>query len=175
MNARARALAMATIALALGAPLFIDLAWIALCGFLGALAAVSMGVRLFAAAAALGERPGHAPALPDSLLPTYTIIVPLYREAGVVARLAAAIGALDWTRDEADQILRALGFAPSRKASADQPAAWRRRTHKPAPTHPKAPTASPFAALANLAPPAATAPAPRPKRRRRTRRRSAAA
>ena len=97
------------------------------------------------------------------------------RQAGGAVLDDAAIGALDWTRDEADQILRALGFAPSRKASADQPAAWRRRTHKPAPTHPKAPTASPFAALANLAPPAATAPAPRPKRRRRTRRRSAAA
>ncbi len=76
--------------------LFGAFAWIALCLLLGIVAAASIGVRLFAAAATIDDEPRRAPVLPDAMLPSYTIIVPLYREAAVVARLATGLAALDY-------------------------------------------------------------------------------
>ncbi|KQY30086.1 family 2 glycosyl transferase [Caulobacter sp. Root487D2Y] len=40
-----------------------------------------------------------APPLPDEALPAYTIIAPLYREAGVAAELVANLARLDYPRD----------------------------------------------------------------------------
>ncbi|BBF94510.1 hypothetical protein BLTE_31950 [Blastochloris tepida] len=42
---------------------------------------------------------------PDSDLPRYTIVVPLYREAPMVAPLLAALGALDYPREKLDILL----------------------------------------------------------------------
>lgn len=40
--------------------------------------------------------------VPDSELPTYTILVPLYREAELVPDVVVALDALDWPRDKLD-------------------------------------------------------------------------
>ncbi|HEY4775690.1 MAG TPA: glycosyltransferase family 2 protein, partial [Xanthobacteraceae bacterium] len=48
------------------------------------------------------EAPRRAPALADDRLPTYTIIVALYREAAVVEGLVAALDALDYPREKLD-------------------------------------------------------------------------
>jgi ATP-dependent RNA helicase SUPV3L1/SUV3 len=92
-------------------------------------------------------------------------------QAGGAVLDDTALETLGWSRAETEQILRALGFAPSRKASAEQITPWRRRSHKPAAPHPRAPAASPFAALANFAAPPPAPAAARSKRRRRLRRR----
>ena len=71
--------------------------------------------------------------------------------------------ALGWSEREADQILRALGFAPTGKA---RPTVWRRRGEKAKPETPRLPPAgSPFAALADL-----KIATPAPPRRRKPRR-----
>ncbi len=70
--------------------------WVALCGALGVVAACVVAQRLMATFASLKPVFRQAPALSDARLPTYTIIAPLYREAGVVARLVRAIDALDY-------------------------------------------------------------------------------
>jgi ATP-dependent RNA helicase SUPV3L1/SUV3 len=90
------------------------------------------------------------------------------RQAGGSALGDEALTALGWTTAEAGQILRALGFAPVRKAKPGEPALWRRRQpHKAeaAKAHPLA-KASPFAALATLT----SKPAPAARDRRRPRR-----
>ena len=53
------------------------------------------------------RRPNAVAPLPDEALPGYTIIVPLYREAGVVAELVANLTQLDYPRDRL-QVLIAL-------------------------------------------------------------------
>ena len=53
--------------------------------------------RLITAVAGLGPEP-ESPALRDHALPTYSIVVALYREADVVASLVAALEALDYPR-----------------------------------------------------------------------------
>jgi glycosyltransferase XagB len=44
-------------------------------------------------------KPSRAPALPDVLLPLYTVLVPLFRETGVVPELLASLRALDYPPD----------------------------------------------------------------------------
>jgi ATP-dependent RNA helicase SUPV3L1/SUV3 len=125
------------------------------------------------ALAAWGLRTVGALAVPVEALETLDALLRAApRQAGGAVLDDAALAALDWTRAESEMILRGLGFAPSRKPAAGQLTPWRRRSQRPAPPHPKAPAASPFAALANLTPPA-PAPAARPKRRRGPRRRAA--
>jgi ATP-dependent RNA helicase SUPV3L1/SUV3 len=87
--------------------------------------------------------------------------------AGAIRLTPEILAALGWRADEAEQILRALGFAPLRKAGPDEPRLWRRRQQRAEPA-PAGPAASPFAALAPLA-----APRTRPARRARRRRRAA--
>ena len=53
-------------------------------------------VRSCAIAASLIEPAAAPPALPDRALPTYTIIAPMYHEAGVAAQFVAALKAMDY-------------------------------------------------------------------------------
>jgi glycosyltransferase XagB len=53
-------------------------------------------VRSCAIAASLRAPPPRPPAVPDRDLPTYTIIAPLYREAGMAAQLIASLKAIDY-------------------------------------------------------------------------------
>ena len=93
------------------------------------------------------------------------------QEAGGALLSDEALAVLGWAPQDADRVLRGLGFAPVRKPKASEPTVWRRRrTPTPAAAAPRA--ASPFAALASLAPPVADAPKPRRRRRRSTRRAS---
>ena len=75
---------------------------------------------------------------------------------------------LGWSANEANDILRALNFAPTTKAKQGEPLIWRRRNekHKPHVVSAPAPN-SPFAALAALKEQPAPA-ARRPRRRRKT-------
>jgi cellulose synthase/poly-beta-1,6-N-acetylglucosamine synthase-like glycosyltransferase len=61
----------------------------------------------FIAAFASGRRDPPAPALPESALPTYTLLVPLYREARVVPQLIERLGRLDYPRDRLEIFLLA--------------------------------------------------------------------
>jgi cellulose synthase/poly-beta-1,6-N-acetylglucosamine synthase-like glycosyltransferase len=71
-------------------------AWLVLCAFVGLVAGASIFIRVLAAASTIGKPSRSDPIIPDDLLPTYTIIIPLYREAGVIARLTRGIDALDY-------------------------------------------------------------------------------
>jgi len=51
------------------------------------------------AAAFIPRKLDTAPTLADEALPTYTVICPLYREAGVVAELVSALERIDYPRD----------------------------------------------------------------------------
>ncbi len=79
---------------------------------------------------------------------------------GGAAMGAEAFAALGWNEEEAQRILRGLGFTPARKAKAGEALIWRRRRDKPAQVVPASP-ASPFAALATLTSPPAVARRPR--------------
>ena len=83
-------------------------------------------VRACAIAASLRTPPPRPPAVPDRDLPTYTIIAPLYREAGMAAQLIASLKAIDYPAAkldiklvlEADDLetataLRKAGLAPN--------------------------------------------------------------
>ncbi len=75
---------------------------------------------------------------------------------------------LGWSEDEADRILRALGFTPTRRPAPGVPLVWRRRQPRDAaPALPSAPL-SPFAALEVLRTPIRPARARRRPRRVRT-------
>jgi ATP-dependent RNA helicase SUPV3L1/SUV3 len=58
---------------------------------------------------------------------------------------------LGWTLDQAERILRALGFSPARQADADGTRIWRRRRRRPAEATPTEARPSPFASLAAIA------------------------
>ena len=91
-------------------------------------------------------------------------------EAGGVRLAPEALAPLGWSAGEIDTLLRALGYAPARKAGEGGAALWRRRRPQAEPAEAAAAPNSPFAALAGLtatsaAPPVAAAR--RPRRRRR--------
>ena len=52
-----------------------------------------------AALMGLARRASPVAALPDGLLPPYSVLVPIYREAGMVPQLVAALDALDYPLD----------------------------------------------------------------------------
>jgi ATP-dependent RNA helicase SUPV3L1/SUV3 len=82
-----------------------------------------------------------------------------------------ALAEMGWTAEQADGVLRGLGFAPAGKAKSGELIAWRRRRSPDKPNAVRAaPTVSPFSALAALkAPqPAATARRRRRKPAKRT-------
>lgn len=68
--------------------------------------ALFLGVAAWRVALTLLGHPPEAPApLPDLDLPKYTVVCPLYREAGMVAALLRAIEALDYPRDRLEVLL----------------------------------------------------------------------
>jgi ATP-dependent RNA helicase SUPV3L1/SUV3 len=85
------------------------------------------------------------------------------RKAGGALIGDGVFQALGWSSDEAEAILRGLGFVPARKPATGQASLWRRRQAAPTVPAAKPKAASPFAALAQLAP---ARPARRPARRR---------
>jgi cellulose synthase/poly-beta-1,6-N-acetylglucosamine synthase-like glycosyltransferase len=58
-------------------------------------------------ATGIARRPSRVARMPDAALPSYTVIVPLYREAPMVPGIVAALAALDYPKDRL-QILFAL-------------------------------------------------------------------
>ncbi len=92
--------------------------------------------------------------------------------AGTVRLTPELLADLGWRPGQAEPILRALGFAPERKAGDAESSLWRRRPPS-AKASPGGPAASPFAALAPLVKPA-TSPARRARRKRRGRRAASA-
>jgi len=90
------------------------------------------------------------------------------KQGGGVLLSDQAREALGWSAAEAEEILRGLGFIPTRKATSGEPVAWRRRGVRSDAAEPAAPRAhSPFAALAALQPSEAARRPPRKRSRRR--------
>lgn len=97
--------ALSSMALLLGAGLALaPRATIAMLFIIGTLPALAFLALRMAAIGELGlpDAAGRAPTGP---LPLYTIMVPLYREAGVVAQLVAAIDAINYPRNRLDVLL----------------------------------------------------------------------
>ncbi len=91
--------------------------------------------------------------------------------AGAVDLNPALLAALRWELEEAEQVMRGLGFARIRKGEGAEGGRWRRRAAPP-PATPSENAVTPFAALASLAKP--TSAASRRARRAKARRRRAA-
>ncbi|HEY1454696.1 MAG TPA: helicase-related protein [Roseiarcus sp.] len=91
--------------------------------------------------------------------------------AGAVDLTPALLADLKWERGEAEQVLRGLGFARTRKGEGAEGGLWRRRA-TPAPPTSAGIAVTPFAALAALAKP--NSAAARRARRAKARRRRAA-
>ena len=91
--------------------------------------------------------------------------------AGAVDLTPALLAALRWELEEAEQVMRGLGFARIRKGEGAEGGRWRRRA-APTPATPNENAVTPFAALASLAKP--TSAASRRARRAKARRRRAA-
>ena len=91
--------------------------------------------------------------------------------AGAVELTPALLADLKWRPEDAEHVLRGLGFARVRKGEGANAPLWRRR-RAPAETMQAEPAATPFAALAALA--QASPPAARRARRGKARRRVAA-
>lgn len=81
-----------------------DLCAMILCLAFGMVFVCAVTLRLIATAASR-DRPASAHRTPDPELPVYTIIVPLFREAGVVEALVASLDGLDYPRAKLDIIL----------------------------------------------------------------------
>jgi ATP-dependent RNA helicase SUPV3L1/SUV3 len=86
--------------------------------------------------------------------------------AGAVELTPALLADLKWEVNEAEQVLRGLGFARVRKGQAAEGGLWRRRA-TPAPPTSVGIAVTPFAALAALAKPNSAARVRRAKARRR--------
>lgn len=74
----------------------------ALCLALSALFFAMVAVRLIATAASRTAQERPPERVPDDRLPVYTVVVPLYREARVVAALVQALGRLDYPATRLD-------------------------------------------------------------------------
>ena len=72
------------------------LIWLFLCAIFSAAVAFGVGVRLLAFMASLPKPRPAAPDLREAQLPFYTLLVPLYREANIVANLIGHLGRLDY-------------------------------------------------------------------------------
>ena len=89
------------------------------------------------------------------------------RQGGGVLLGDQALETLSWSAPDSARILRGLGFTTTGRPKPGEPTVWRRRTVKAEPPKPKAPAASPFAALAALQPPPPRAKRPRRRKPRR--------
>lgn len=98
------ALFVVTVAILVG-PAFVDLgAWITFWHHtLASLFVVAAAWRVAVMIAA--RRPPAPPHCPEDELPTYTVIAPLFREAGMVEQLVAALNALSYPRDRLQVII----------------------------------------------------------------------
>ena len=76
--------------------------WLAVTFACGLVFLSGIFLRLSAAAMSDSAKAEIAPELPEALLPTYTIVVPLYDEASIVAQLAGALDALDYPKARLD-------------------------------------------------------------------------
>lgn len=92
----------AGLALALAAPVTFGLAVLA---FALVSLALLVGLKLLATAAALRLPPPVAEPVSDSILPIVSIIVALYREGDIAARLVRRLARLDYPEDRLDVIL----------------------------------------------------------------------
>ena len=72
--------------------------WAMCCALFSMAMAFSVAMRLIGTFQALAPVRQKAPPLPDALLPTYTILVPLYREANILDQLITNLTALDYPR-----------------------------------------------------------------------------
>ncbi len=75
--------------------------------------------------------------VPDAALPLYTVLVPLFREAGVVPHLLGALARIDYPRDKLEVLLIVESIdaetqAALRDAEARAPHARSRRTRRDA-------------------------------------------
>jgi ATP-dependent RNA helicase SUPV3L1/SUV3 len=136
----------------------------------GAVAALPEPAPAPTALAALGLRAVGGLAAPvEALEKLDELLRAAPRRSGAAALDDAAIASLGWSRPETELILRGLGYLRAGRPAADEVPAWRRRSSPQTPQPAKAPpTASPFAALAALTPPAKRRP-----RRKRPRRAAA--
>ncbi|MDB5510360.1 MAG: glycosyl transferase family 2 [Hyphomicrobiales bacterium] len=76
--------------------------WSAVCAAFGVCAMVAVSLRLLAFWCGWSFKPKPMPLLPDADLPSYTILIALYREAAVAPRLVAALDALDYPAEKLD-------------------------------------------------------------------------
>ncbi len=81
------------------------LPWLLVSGLVSLVLCVAILTRLLATIGGALRAQAEAPPLPDHALPRYTILVPLYKEASVVARLLDALERLDYPRAKLDIIL----------------------------------------------------------------------
>ena len=112
--------------------------WMTAGALLALLGVVVVAVKLLAVLVGLASRrhAGVVQAVPDEALPTYSLLIPLYREAAVIADLIVALDRIDYPRDrlqallliEADDAETAAAFA------AQAPPAWIRAIIVPAGT-----------------------------------------
>ncbi|MEN9708867.1 MAG: hypothetical protein RIQ68_1275 [Pseudomonadota bacterium] len=72
------------------------LIWLFLCTIFSAAIAFGVGIRLAAFFVSLPQPQETAPALREMQLPFYTVMIPLYREANIVAQLIGHLGRLDY-------------------------------------------------------------------------------
>lgn len=95
----------AAVALAIVASTFIvgGEGWLAICLVYGLVCSITVGLRLMTALASFAGRQNDTP-LSDADLPSYTILVALYREAAVVPGLFAALERLDYPKAKRDII-----------------------------------------------------------------------
>ncbi|MBE7245984.1 MAG: glycosyltransferase [Actinomycetospora chiangmaiensis] len=103
LTRRQRGIAAASCAAALLGFAFWPSVALALTGLaFSALFAAFVVLRLMAVSVEMSRKPAQPAPVPDHLLPVYTIIVPLFREARVVDQLLTAIDALDYPRAKID-------------------------------------------------------------------------
>ncbi len=99
---RARAVLGLTLVLCVAALAVGGLARLAMCSAVGALASIAIAIRLRAVLASFKPPSRPSRYLSDMELPIYTVIVALYREARVVARLAQALDSFDYPASKVD-------------------------------------------------------------------------
>ncbi|WP_285751798.1 glycosyltransferase [Lentzea sp. NBRC 105346] len=112
------------LAVAVVAGLLFDAETLAAC--LGLVGTVLVGLRTALAASAIPRRTAEAadPPLPDELLPSYTVIVPAYREEAVIADTVRCIAAMDYPHDRLEVLVLVENHDPATKRAvldADPP------------------------------------------------------
>lgn len=104
VDARQKFAIVATAAAFAAGVVLSDALWMAACISFGACAFFAVLIRLTATWSGWRAPRGAETLLKDADLPTYTVVVALYREAAVVERLVAALDALDYPAEKLDVI-----------------------------------------------------------------------